>query len=139
MFLLRSRNYLPGCSIVHVKKPNHLPPANVNGAAADIAMLDRLAGYAMQLAERATQEALSEPAPPAGTKPSRARPDPRMVFLRLSATVRACLALKYRLAAGKLPAAPSASPAKLQSEIESIVSKHLSNGHAASALPMKFA
>jgi len=66
-------------------------------------MLQRLAESGMQLAERAAAEALQEPADDA---PKHRRPDPTLLFIRLSAMVRACINQYTRLAAGKIPPAP---------------------------------
>jgi hypothetical protein len=68
-------------------------------------MLHRLAEIGMQLAERAAEEALAEPAhtPETATKSRRRGPDPRYVFIRLSRFVRDIIALECRLAAGQLP------------------------------------
>jgi hypothetical protein len=70
-----------------------------------LAMLQRLAEIGMQLAERAAAEALQEPS---AEIPKRRRPDPTLLFIRLSAMVRACITQQARLAAGKVPAAPRA-------------------------------
>jgi hypothetical protein len=66
-------------------------------------MLQRLAEIGMQLAERAAAEALQEPADDARKQK---RPDPTLLFIRLSAMVRACINQQTRLAAGKMPPAP---------------------------------
>jgi hypothetical protein len=59
----------------------------------------------MQLAERAAAEVQKAPSE---DTPKRRRPDPNLLFVRLSAMVRACIAQHARLAAGKIPAAPRA-------------------------------
>jgi len=68
-----------------------------------LAWLHRLAEIGMQLAERAAVEAQQ---PPSEDTPKQRRPDPALLFIRLSAMVRACIAQHARLAAGKIPAAP---------------------------------
>jgi hypothetical protein len=91
----------PGRTAVNAIPPDHAPP---DIPARHIAMLQRLAEIGMQLAERAAAEALQ--APPAAEAPKLRRPDPSLLFIRLSGMVRACITQQVRLAAGKLPAAP---------------------------------
>jgi hypothetical protein len=66
----------------------------------------------MQLAELAASQALEEhkssPENPDPRPPRRA--DPRLVFLRLSRTIRETITLKIRLAAGILPEQPRPRP-----------------------------
>jgi hypothetical protein len=101
MFLLRCQNNQPGLAAVNAIPPDHV-------SANHIAMLQRLAELGMQLAERAAAEALQ--APPAEPAKHR-RPDPSLLFIRLSGMVRACITQQVRLAAGKLPAAARERPA----------------------------
>ncbi len=68
-----------------------------------LVMLSRMAELGMQLAERAAADALQEPVADA---PKPRRPDPTLLFIRLSAMVRACINQHVRLSAGQLPTQP---------------------------------
>jgi hypothetical protein len=69
----------------------------------DLDMLQELAELGMQLARLAARQAQQdEPAEP----PRPRRADPRLIFLRLSSTIRDTIILKTRLAAGILPPPP---------------------------------
>ncbi len=82
------------------------------GTAADIAMLQRLAELAMQLAELTVASALKEAQPESqAPEPARRRPDPTLVFTRLARTVRDTIALKVKISAS---IAPAESPAALK-------------------------
>jgi len=76
-----------------------------DSTARSVVMLQRLAEFGMQLAEHAAAEALQKPTAEA---PKHRRPNPTLLFIRLSAMVRACITQQARLAAGKLPAKPRA-------------------------------
>jgi len=72
----------------------------------DLDMLQELAELGMQLAHLATQQALQDQASPSTETPRLKRPDPRLIFLRLSHAIRQTIILKTRLAAGILPPPP---------------------------------
>jgi len=74
------------------------------GTEADIAMLQRLAELAMQLAEITVASALKEAQPEAGTAEKTRRADPALVFTRLARTVRDTIALKVKISATIVPA-----------------------------------
>jgi len=67
-------------------------------------MLQRFAELTMQLAEQVAREALEETTSNTENRPRRA--DPRLIFLRLSRTIRDTIILKIRLAAGLPPEVP---------------------------------
>jgi hypothetical protein len=68
----------------------------------DLDMLQELAELGMQLARLAVQQAQQDQA----TEPRPRRADPRLIFIRLSTTIRETIVLKTRLAAGILPPPP---------------------------------
>jgi hypothetical protein len=70
--------------------------------ARDLDLLQELAELGMQLARLAVQQAQQDQA----TEPRPRRADPRLIFLRLSTTIRETIVLKTRLAAGILPPPP---------------------------------
>jgi hypothetical protein len=82
--------------------PNACPQAPELGAR-DLDMLQELAELGMQLARLAVQQAQMDQAAAANNAK---RPDPSLVFIRLSAAIRDTIVLKTRLAAGILPAPP---------------------------------
>jgi hypothetical protein len=69
----------------------------------DLDMLQELAELGMQLARLAVQQAQQDEA---AEPPRPRRADPRIIFLRLSNTIRETITLKTRLAAGILPPPP---------------------------------
>ncbi len=102
---------------------NAIPPADPDRTARHLAMLQRLSEIGMALACAVGERALAaltppatperapetDPAPepepePAPIRPGPGRADPALVFARLAGTVRQCIALEARLAAGPLPA-----------------------------------
>jgi hypothetical protein len=92
--------------------PAAAPPPAIELSQTDLDMLQELASLTMQLARLAAREALEEPAgqPDQATEPPRRRrADPRLVFLRLSRTVRDIIILKTQLAAGTLRSQPRAA------------------------------
>jgi hypothetical protein len=108
---------------------NAIPPADCTER--HLATLQRLAEIGMQLAERAAAEALQEQA---AETPKHRRPDPTLLFIRLSAMVRACITQHNRLAAGKIPPAPRATAASpkpaadrtdIQRAVEPIINEYL--------------
>ncbi len=70
--------------------------------ARDLDLLQELAELGMQLARLAVQQAQQDQA----TEPRPRRADPRLIFIRLSTTIRETIVLKTRLAAGILPPPP---------------------------------